>query len=114
MRAELASRAGLTLRRARFDPIEAQRRAIPTRGVLNLLDRRQDPQPDQCLADCTVDVAGTRIGLRLKDSGDALGEGRTKRRLELRPSREIEAQLGLWQGHGTGLAPPMAFCWRAR
>ena len=88
MRAELASRAGLTLRRARFDPIEAQRRAIPTRGVLNLLDRRRDPQPDQCLADCTVDVAGTRIGLRLKDRGDALGEGRTKRRLELRPSRE--------------------------
>ena len=40
------------------------------------------------MADCTVDVAGTRIGLRLKDRGDALGEGRTKRRLELRPSRE--------------------------
>jgi len=86
VRAELASRAGLTLRRARFDPIEAQRRAIPTRGVLNLLDRRRDPQPDQCLAVCTVDVAGTRIGLRLKDRGYALGEGGTKRRLELRRS----------------------------
>ena len=75
---------------------------------------RRDPPPDQCLADCTVDVAGTRIGVRLKDRGDRLGEGGTKRRLELRRGRKIEAQLGLWQGQGTGLAPPMAFCWRAR
>ena len=35
-------------------------------------------QPDQCLADCTVSVAGTRIGMRLKDRDDALGEGGTK------------------------------------
>ena len=37
-----------------------------------------------------------------------------KRRLRLRHGREMEAQLGVWHGHGTGLAPPMAFCWRAR
>jgi len=75
---------------------------------------RRDPEPDQCLADCTVDVTGTRIGVRLKDRGDALGEGGTEHRLELRRGREMEAQLGLRQRHGTGLAPPMAFCWRAR
>ena len=86
---------------------------MPTRwSQLGLV--RRDPQPDQCLSDYTVHVAGTRIGVRLKDRDDALCEGGTERRLELRRSREIEAQHGLWQGHGTGLAPPMAFCWRAR
>ena len=72
---------------------------MPTRWPQLGLSRR-DPQPDQCLADCTVDVARTRIGVRLKDHGDTLGEGGTERGLELRRGREIEGQLGLRQGHG--------------
>jgi hypothetical protein len=81
------SRAGCrSTYQVRFDARSKPRNEMPMRWPqLGLLPA--GPQPDQCLSDCTIDVAGTRIGVRLKD-GDALGEGGRERRLELRRSRE--------------------------
>ena len=57
---------------------------MPTRWPQFSLVQR-DPQPDQDRADGVIDVAGTRIGVRLKDRDDALCEGGTERRLGAAP-----------------------------